>query len=76
MADRILRTSEVTALTGKSRTSIWRDERAGTFPRRRQIGAGIVGWLESEVEAWIQERPLASVGAAGGSRNDDPPRAA
>ena len=35
---------------------IARLEKAGTFPRRVQLGAGRVGWLESEVEDWLKAR--------------------
>jgi prophage regulatory protein len=34
-------------------------ERAGQFPRRVQVGAGRVAWLESEVEAWIAAKAAA-----------------
>jgi len=59
MAERILRCKEVTARTQLGRTTLWRKERAGEFPRRRMIGGGIVGWLESEVEEWIATLPVA-----------------
>jgi prophage regulatory protein len=59
MAERLLRTNEVLDRTGLGRTTVWRMERAGQFPPRRQIGGGIVGWLESEVDAWIHDRPVA-----------------
>jgi prophage regulatory protein len=58
MAERVLRTAEVQARTGLGRTSVWRREKDGTFPRRRLIGGGIVGWLESEVDEWIRSRPV------------------
>jgi prophage regulatory protein len=31
---------------------------AGRFPRPINIGARAVGWIESEVEAWITDRML------------------
>jgi prophage regulatory protein len=62
MADRIMPAAEVARATGLSRTTIWRMERDGKFPARRQVHGHRVGWLESEVDAWIQARPL--VGAA------------
>jgi prophage regulatory protein len=58
MPDRIMSTSEVVEATGVSRTSIWREERAGRFPRRRQLIGHRVGWLESEVTEWLQARPV------------------
>ena len=39
-----------------SRTTIWRLERQGEFPRRIRIGPNRVAWVETEVEAWISER--------------------
>jgi prophage regulatory protein len=59
MSERLLRTPEVQARVGLGRTTIWRLERAGDFPRRRQIGVGTTGWLESEVNEWIRARPVA-----------------
>lgn len=56
MADRFIRIHELQNLTGKSRSSIWRDERAGLFPRRKKIGKSSVAWLESEIRAWIESR--------------------
>jgi prophage regulatory protein len=53
----ILRTADVTRLTGISRTTIWREERAGRFPSRIRLGANSVGWLEDEVRAWLESRP-------------------
>jgi prophage regulatory protein len=58
MAERILRTNETQDRVKLGRTSIWRLEKAGDFPRRRKIGNGIVGWLESEVDEWIRNRPV------------------
>jgi prophage regulatory protein len=35
---------------------IARLEKAGLFPRRVQIGPNRVGWVESEVQDWLQSR--------------------
>jgi prophage regulatory protein len=35
---------------------ILRLEKEGKFPRRVQVGANRVAWLESEVEAWVAAR--------------------
>ncbi len=56
---RLIRTDEVTTRTGLSRTTLWRLERKGEFPTRRQIGANSVGWIEAEVDRWIESRPPA-----------------
>src|SRR5262245_27081456 len=53
----ILRWRQVSAQTGLSRTSIWRLVRAGRFPRPVQItGPSTVGWVGSEVAAWVESR--------------------
>jgi prophage regulatory protein len=51
--DRIIRLPEVKDRTGASETSIWRWEQDETFPKRIKIGARMVGWRLSEVNAWI-----------------------
>ena len=53
---KILREAEVRNRTGLSSPSIWRGERARTFPRRFQIGRNAVGWLEHEIDEWIAGR--------------------
>lgn len=60
---RVLRLPEVEERVGLHRTTIWRHERAGNFPARRQLGTNSVGWLESEVDEWIRSRPIADQGA-------------
>lgn len=54
--ERVLREPERARLTGRSREQCWRDERAGLFPKRIRLGPNAVGWLESEVRAWLAER--------------------
>ena len=54
--DRFLREPEVARLTGLSRTTRWRMERRGEFPRRRSISRNAVAWLASEIRAWMVER--------------------
>jgi prophage regulatory protein len=50
---RLLRKAEVLARTGLSDTTIWRLEKRGEFPKGRRLSPGRVGYLESEVQAWI-----------------------
>ena len=38
-----------------TRQHVLRLEKAGKFPRRIQIGARRVGWLLSEIEAWVAQ---------------------
>ena len=53
----ILRTSDVTRLTGLSRTTMWRLERAGQFPQRIRLSGNSVGWRDEEVQHWVETRP-------------------
>ena len=53
---RVLRIAAVKDRVGLSRTSIWRLERKGLFPRRRQLSANAVGWSEEEVDDWLRSR--------------------
>lgn len=39
-----------------TRQHILRLEKSGKFPQRFKIGARRVGWLLSEIEAWVGER--------------------
>jgi len=60
--ERIRKSPWVCDITTHSRTTIWRLEKEGKFPKRRQIGNHAVGWIESEVLAWIAARPTVSAG--------------
>ncbi len=51
-----LRRKEVQLRTGLSRSTIYQYIREGAFPKPVPLGPRAVGWLESEVCAWITER--------------------
>lgn len=53
---RLIYFPEIKRLVGLSRTTIWKLEKTGQFPRRKKITATKVGWLESEVRSWIESR--------------------
>ncbi len=55
-ADRFMPKKEVRVTTGLSDTTIWREYRAGRFPRPHRLTSNRVGWLESEVRAWMETR--------------------
>jgi prophage regulatory protein len=58
--ERILRIGEVREITGLARTTIWRLERERQFPARLQLASRSVGWLASEVMAWLETRTRAN----------------
>jgi len=44
------------AFTGIGYTTLFKLERAGKFPARRQLSPGRVAWVKAEVEAWLLGR--------------------
>jgi prophage regulatory protein len=56
MADALLRLETVRERTGLSRSTLYALVARGEFPRQVNLGARSVGWIQSEVEGWIQER--------------------
>ena len=54
MATSVLRLSAVKARTGLSRTTIYRLVSVGAFPAPIPLGARAVGWLDFEVDFWLQ----------------------
>lgn len=72
--DRIIREPECRQLTGLCRTTRWTLERRGLFPRRRQLTANSIGWLASEVHAWLASRAT-SGGAVNGDQKSNSARA-
>jgi prophage regulatory protein len=52
----ILRLTEVRQRTGLSRSTIYLRIEKGEFPRQVSLGARSVGWLQREVEDWINRR--------------------
>lgn len=59
MSDRLILQSQLKEIVPFSRSTIWRLEKSGKFPKRRQISPGRVGWLLSEIEAYLAKLPLA-----------------
>ena len=55
----IHRKKGVVALTGLSATTLWRLTRRGEFPKPIRLSAGAVGWLDTEIMAWLAERVAA-----------------
>lgn len=56
MASEILDIDRVMDLTGLSHRSIYTAIEKGKFPRQIQLTARRVGWVESEIDAWVAER--------------------
>ncbi len=56
MEQHILRLPTVKAITGLSRSTIYLRMSEGTFPEKISLGSRAVGWLETEVQDWLDER--------------------
>ena len=56
MEQHILRLPTVKAITGLSRSTIYLRMSEGSFPRQVNLGFRAVGWLASEVAAWMDQR--------------------
>lgn len=63
----VLRLSQVIFKSGLSRSSVYQQISEGTFPKQINLGPRAVGWLESDIQEWIdlriQERDM------GGNKN-------
>ena len=58
--DYMLRREEVQKRTGLSRSAIYRLMREADFPLPHRVGQRAVRWRESDLEAWLASRPLAT----------------
>ena len=56
MEQHILRLPTVKAITGLSRSTIYLRMSEGSFPEKIRLGSRAVGWLETEVQDWLDER--------------------
>ena len=52
----ILRLPDVKRSTGLSRSTIYLRITQGTFPKPVSLGGRAVGWLEAEVQRWLERR--------------------
>ena len=53
---KLLRFPAVRERTGLSRSTIWRLERQGDFPKHRRISPNAVAWVEEEVMSWMHSK--------------------
>ena len=56
MQHRIMRIEEVCRCTALARATIYKYIDQNLFPKSISLGGRAVGWLESEVQDWIQSR--------------------
>ena len=56
MTHRILRLPEVMGRTGLSRSTIYLRISESAFPKPVNLGARAVGWIEAEIQEWLQRQ--------------------
>ncbi|MFC3725937.1 AlpA family transcriptional regulator [Neoaquamicrobium sediminum] len=56
MTETILRREAVESATGLPRSTLYHFMKLGDFPKPVPIGGRAVGWLSSDIDAWIQSR--------------------
>ncbi len=61
MSKKILRLRAVQDWTGLSRSTIYLMMRDGGFPKSLSLGARSVGWLEADIQGWIDSRVSSSI---------------
>ena len=60
MSNKIIRLPVVKDKTGLSRSSIYLRMSKGDFPQSISLGDRAIGWLETDVEQWLEEKISAS----------------
>jgi prophage regulatory protein len=69
----ILRRKQVEGRTGLARSTIYQNVRAGLFPAPISLGSKSVGWIEAEVNEWLQSRIDDSRKVSDGAEKIDKP---
>lgn len=62
MNHKIVRLPEVKGSTGLSRSSIYLRMANDDFPRPISLGGRAIGWLESDIQGWLEDKRKESKG--------------
>lgn len=57
LTNALMRRPAVEAVTGLSKSGLYKLINEGRFPAPRRIGTRACAWLRNDVEAWINSRP-------------------
>nr|WP_322624514.1 AlpA family transcriptional regulator [uncultured Flavobacterium sp.] len=57
---KIMRLPQVIKDTGLARSTIYKKVKENSFPKPISLGAKSVGWLEADVQNWIEVRIISS----------------
>ena len=62
MTHKILRLPEVKHSVGLSRSSIYLRVANGDFPKPISLGGRAIGWLEADIQEWLEHKCKESLG--------------
>ena len=62
MVNKILRLPQVKSQTGLSRSTIYLRIKNREFPESISLGGRAVGWLESDIQDWLEDKRKGSRG--------------
>jgi len=51
-----MRLKEITEKTGLAKSTIYNLISQGKFPKQIDLGARSVGWVDTEIEEWLEEK--------------------
>ena len=54
--ERMLRIKDVIKITAMSNSTIYELIKSNDFPRPKRIGKRAVGWLENDIQNWVESR--------------------
>jgi len=61
----IIRPGQLAEILSVSSVTVWRMEKRGELPPRRKISNRCVGWLETDILEWLENRPYVNQEAEG-----------
>jgi len=56
--ERLLRVRDVLTRIPVGRATLYKWMNKGAFPQPLKLGGGIVAWRQSDIDAWIESRPM------------------
>ena len=71
MVNSIIRLKDAIKKTGVSRSSIYLYSNAGTFPKPIKLGERSIGFVESEIDDWIEQKIAESRNGLNNSATED-----
>lgn len=60
----VIRLPAVKSKTNLSKSTIYRLEAEGNFPKRVRLGANSTGWYADEIDEWLSNRPRVAQGVS------------